>query len=337
MQDFSKDEPSKYTDAVELCTYEAENSTIKQVEAKILDFSWVFTGKNAAFVIQILSQSQNDAIFATAQIRVFIDFMWKSYFRAILWYMFVPFVANFLSFLLYSSYFAQIYRANMTEGHNAGELASLIVYLLTLLIVILQEISTCRYSKGCSYLTDPWNYLDMSSIILNMTYVFMELFDDEHDKEINVLGSFCIFLMYVKFFYWMRLFKPFSAFIRMISEILRDVQVFFVVLCISLAAFANTMFILNINRNVDTVCLTDDGDVCEPIFEEAFGNQAVDSFVHAYLTGLGDFRTDSYAQADNGTTWAMFLIATIVVQLIFMNLLIAIMGESFSRINEIIE
>ena len=33
----------------------------------------------------------------------------------------------------------------------------------------------------------------------------------------------------------------------------------------------------------------------------------------------------------------MFLLATLVVQLIFMNLLIAIMGESFGRINEIIE
>ena len=59
--------------------------------------------------------------------------------------------------------------------------------------------------------------------------------------------------------------------------------------------------------------------------------------LHAYLTGLGDFRTDSYEQNNSGVTWFMFLLATIVVQLIFMNLLIAIMGESFGRINEIIE
>lgn len=114
-------------------------------------------------------------------------------------------------------------------------------------------------------------------------------------------------------------------------------RVFFVVLCISLAAFANTMFILNINRSGDFTCNVEEGVPCDPIFESAFGNGVVDSFVHAYLTGLGDFRTDSYVQSDNGTTWAMFLIATIVIQLIFMNLLIAIMGESFGRISEIIE
>lgn len=129
--------------------------------------------------------------------------------------MFMPFVANFVSFLLYSS-LAQIYRSNQTEAHNIVELVSLIIYALTLIIIILQEITTCRHSKGCSYLTSLWNLFDLSSIVLNVTYVTLELFDGEHDKIINVLGSFCTFLMYVKFFYWMRLFKPFSAFIRMI-------------------------------------------------------------------------------------------------------------------------
>jgi len=37
------------------------------------------------------------------------------------------------------------------------------------------------------------------------------------------------------------------------------------------------------------------------------------------------------------TVWVMFILATLIVQLVFMNLLIAIMGDSFSRINEIMD
>lgn len=141
--------------------------------------------------------------------------------------------------------------------------------------------------------------------------------------------------MYVKFFYWMRLFKDYSAFIKMIGEIIWEVRTFFVMMFLCLAAYANVMFVLNLNRTSD--CFIDDGEVCDLIYEENFGFGPVDAIVHAYLTGLGDFRTDSYEHADGGETWFMFLVATVVVQLIFMNVLIAIMGESFGKVNGIID
>lgn len=63
----------------------------------------------------------------------------------------------------------------------------------------------------------------------------------------------------------------------------------------------------------------------------------IDALLHAYLTGLGDFNKDNYSAGDNKTMWLMFFIATILVQLVFMNMLIAIMGESFGRITAIQE
>jgi len=57
--------------------------------------------------------------------------------------------------------------------------------------------------------------------------------------------------------------------------------------------------------------------------------------IHAYLTGLGDFNKDTYSAENSLVVWIMFILATIIVQLIFLNLLIAIMGESFSRITAI--
>lgn len=64
-------------------THVADDSNLKQVEAKILDFNWVFIGDNTARLIKTLSETDNDEIFATSQIRVFVDFMWQGYYDAI--------------------------------------------------------------------------------------------------------------------------------------------------------------------------------------------------------------------------------------------------------------
>ena len=136
-------------------------------------------------------------------------------------------------------------------------------------------------------------------------------------------------MMWFKLFYWMRLFKPFSAFIRMITEIIKDIQVFLVMLIISLSAFANIIFLLNLNR-------MEQGHE-EPIYENLIGFGPLDAMIHAYLMGLGDFNRDTYSSENARVIWIMFILATIIVSLIFMNLLIAIMGESFSRITGIMQ
>ena len=143
-----------------------------------------------------------------------------------------------------------------------------------------------------------------------------------------MLASVAIFLMWIKLFYWMRLFKSFSAFIVMIAEIIKDIKVFLVMLIISLCAFANIIYALNLNR-------LDSG--LAPVYDSLVNFAPVDATIHAYLLGLGDFNKDNYSEEDATVTWIMFILATFIVQLIFMNLLIAIMGESFARITNIMQ
>lgn len=60
------DAPLKYSDDIEAKAYIADDSNLKQVEAKILDFNWIFIGDNNARLTKILSETDNDEIFATA-------------------------------------------------------------------------------------------------------------------------------------------------------------------------------------------------------------------------------------------------------------------------------
>lgn len=106
-----------------------------------------------------------------------------------------------------------------------------------------------------------------------------------------------------------------------------DIRVFSVMLLFCLAGFANVLIILDSNRTSED----------EKNITPYTGQIIFDAMIHAYLTGLGDFNKDNYSIADDVIVWIMFLLATFLVQLVFMNMLIAIMGESFGRITAIQE
>ena len=78
----------------------------------------------------------------------------------------------------------------------------------------------------------------------------------------------------------------------MITEILKDIQVFLVMLIISLGAFANIIYILNLNREEESCTNNPD---CGPIYDSLIGVPPLDALIHAYLTGLGDFNKDNYS------------------------------------------
>lgn len=314
------DAPIKYSQAVEPVAKEAEKSNIKQVEVKLLDFNWVFIGDNAARLLRVLSTTENDSIFAQAQIRVFVDFMWQGYYDAIFSQLFLPFICYFLSFILYTTYFAH-HKIDDISFNFIMKIICLVVFGKTFVTMLILEIIKFR-SQGWTYFLNLSSVTDCLSLILNTVYVIGQLAGRD-EEELNVIAAVCLLLMWSKLYSWMKLFKPFSAFIRMISEICKDVQVFLVMLFISIGAFANIVMVLNLNRERDGVA---------PIFDAVIGFAPVDAVIHAFLTGLGEFGKDNYSEENSKVVWVMFILATLIVQLIFMNLLIAIMGSSYEKI-----
>lgn len=93
--------------------------------------------------------------------------------------------------------------------------------------------------------------------------------------------------MWVQLFYWMRLFKETSVLIRMLGQIIHDIKAFSVMLLICVGLFATTNLILDQGRK--------DNGIDSPISDVAMGNAFVDSFIRAYLVGLGDYSTDSFS------------------------------------------
>lgn len=77
-------------------------------------------------------------------------------------------------------------------------------------------------SDGFGYFEDPWNCIDMTSICTNAFYLYCCLhtyvLSEEADNvnTINMYGSFAVFFMWIKVFYWMRLFASLAYYVKLI-------------------------------------------------------------------------------------------------------------------------
>jgi hypothetical protein len=107
----------------------------------------------------------------------------------------------------------------------------------------------------------------------------------------------------------------------MTTEIVKDAGVFMIMLLICFGAVANAFMIMD----------TDSAN--ESLIDSKFGILALDALLGSYLLGLGEFYMDTMT----GRPLALyfFVLATFISQICFMNMLIAIMGDTYERVSNV--
>ena len=84
------------------------------------------------------------------------------------------------------------------------------------------------------------------------------------------------------------------------------------------------MFMLQLNHST-----SDENDIISPVF----GVYILDSALNQYLLMLGDFRMDGFQNHANLILcYLIFCSATFITQITFLNMLVAIMGDTFDRV-----
>ena len=151
--------------------------------------------------------------------------------------------------------------------------------------------------------------------------VIMDLVDFD-DTIIRLLMAFCNLTFYLRFFYFLRIFDSSAHLVRTIIEITFDIRNFLFVFMVGVVGFGASFFILSNNNQANA----------EP---NTFINSFSMSFIYSYRLSLGDFDTDAFGDSYNQITlWVLFIICSMFTAIIMLNMLVAIMGESFNRVNE---
>lgn len=97
---------------------------------------------------------------------------------------------------------------------------------------------------------------------------------------------------------------------------------------IILMSFSNFIYVINVNLNH----MYPDNSY----YKKYTGVGVIDVVISVYMLGmLGDFESEVYITGyDRYYAIVMFLIATYLISVVFMNMLIAIMGETFTMVSE---
>lgn len=90
-----------------------------------------------------------------------------------------------------------------------------------------------------------WNFLDITTSLLVLAVTIMKVASADDFPAFFIITGIAVFLMWLKLFYFLRLFKNTAAFIRMIVEMIKDIRVFLLVFFIAIFAFANAYAIFD--------------------------------------------------------------------------------------------
>ncbi len=172
-------------------------------------------------------------------------------------------------------------------------------------------------SEGLGYLTQIWNYLDTLPPLL-IYLLILDNFIGMNTAYTATIMALATVMMWLKLLYFMRIFKNTGYLIRMIIEVISDMKYFLFILMVTVTAIGDAMLkIANQNKG-----------------EERFVKGFFEAVMFTYRMILGDFDTEKFGSVSVLMVWFLFLLCTVLNMIVMLNLLIAIISESFNEINQ---
>ena len=124
--------------------------------------------------------------------------------------------------------------------------------------------------------------------------------------------------MWAKFLSIFRVFDATNYLIRTIYEVIYDMGIFLFVLLITVAGFGDSFLRLSLGNDE----------------ENQFTTSFVPAVLYAYSMILGGYDTEAFGDVAVGLVWILWILCTIFDMIVMLNLLIAIISETFGKVNE---
>lgn len=155
-----------------------------------------------------------------------------------------PFVALILLFTIYCiiiDFHDEEETFQVTARQIAGWINGILVIILLLYFYYIEALQL--YKDWRSYFVSPWNVADFICYILMLIVVVFSTATIPN-YVIRPIASVCLIVLWVKMFYFLRVFETTSRLIRMIIEIVNDMKNFLFVLLIAIIAFTGSFYVL---------------------------------------------------------------------------------------------
>ena len=142
-------------------------------------------------------------------------------------------------------------------------------------------------------------------------------------EYVNILRANLMILMWFKMFDWLRMFEITSFYVSLIVQTVKDLTPFFTIFPIFLITFGSATYILDTEKSEFTTGDWTSSWVFNAIFTQ-------------YLLSQGAFvKIDAYEESSHEImVYIIFMIATFFSTITALNMIIAIMSDTFARVTE---
>jgi hypothetical protein len=182
---------------------------------------------------------------------------------------------------------------------------------------------TQAIKQGGSYLSDPWNYLDIMHIFLGYLNIYTQAKTGTWELWSKITMILVILICLLKTFFFMRIKMSFSYIVTMIINVVYDLQVFLLFFFILILMFSAIFDVISKNEAPEYKHLG-----------PFFGN-----FMTTLRLSLGDFDFnvligDKLSAKQHWLFWIIWVLMVLFSALIFLNFIIAEVSNSYQTVKE---
>ena len=169
------------------------------------------------------------------------------------------------------------------------------------------------------------NFLDILQYSSNLFLIVLSIFNVDYPKLETrcVLSALIVMIMWMKMLDLLRLFDRTAFFIKLILRTMVDVMPFFVIFFIFIFMFGSSLYILSMHRQSG-----------QEIIDDIFDRWLINTFINQYLLTLGFYDMENFVGDQQLFIYILFILATFLTQVTVLNMLIAILGNTFDMVKE---
>ena len=175
--------------------------------------------------------------------------------------------------------------------------------------------------------------MDYMQLPLTM-FIILEHYFEMIGLSINtlyILASYDSILLWLKIFENLRTFESTGFYVRLITQTFGDMKYFLLILITIIIASGFTLYIHDIRYTDRGILqLTDFFNIEDPL-----ASRLPNAIVYQYLLTLGEFGLESLVDSPSAPSgMILFIFWTAIIQIVLLNMLIAIMQETFEQVTQ---
>lgn len=279
---------------IDFINYEGDKKEQVEFKASIVKFDFEVGTEDSLLLLRSICHSNNPDLFRTVLLKSILKYKWSKVYYILLGEALI--FALMLGFL------------SFLTMHGDTNLYFITFFLLLNLIATARENIQLAESPR-KYFKDFWNVLDITRILGTYIFIFLMLYQIQYVFLNQILTS----LYWIRAVTYFRIFDRTRYLIRMITETFIDIIPFLLIFFSSTFTFSLLFYIITKSDN----------------FSE--------TFVHTYQLNFNDFSgfmPGGYSESLSPIFWIVFFLSSIMNPIILLNMLIAIMSDTYDRVQD---